>query len=99
MNESERNGIGTAISSILSEKRNLCFFLNARHLNSITSQSFVSWPLKTSAIQLAEAGERHESETDLLCAFAFATLNEVPINLLDFRQKSTIAFLEVCLGP
>ena len=58
--------------------------LDARHLNSNTEQSDVSWPIEPLAPQLARANKKYKSANDLMYAYAHAPLDEDTIKLTSF---------------
>ena len=60
--------------------------LDARHLNSNTEQSDLSWPIEPLAPQLARANKKYKSDIDLVYAYAHTPLDKDTIKLTSFSS-------------
>ena len=73
--------------------------LDARHLNSCTSQTFESWPIELLAPQLAPANKSYKSAIDLMYACAYVSPDEETVNLTGFYScDKLLAFIRGFYG-
>ena len=85
----EKHTIGTTFLNrliIIPKGDTMKVVLDAKHLNSNTSQELESWPIEPLAPQLARASQKYKSTIDLMYAYAHTPLDEETIKLTGFSS-------------